>query len=168
MKQKQTNKQTIMHIFIRILLKDNTNLPWFITGAEIDPLLLACVCMLYDTFWSSSTAIEPITRVPVLNVLTIFEDWFVVLPQYPEPFHQSAQVLHRMYVYILEESLILNFLTKNFLQVWLHVYVVMHNFRKCIWPFWTKLQRLQEQAIISLNSVKWSNFRWIFSEFSLR
>jgi hypothetical protein len=30
-----------MHTFTRILLKDNTNLLWFITGAEIDPLLLA-------------------------------------------------------------------------------------------------------------------------------
>jgi hypothetical protein len=36
-------------------------------------------------------AIEAITRVPVLSVLTIFEDWFVVFPQYPEPFHHSAQ-----------------------------------------------------------------------------
>jgi hypothetical protein len=30
-----------MHTFIRILYKNNTNLPWFITGAEIDPVLLA-------------------------------------------------------------------------------------------------------------------------------
>jgi hypothetical protein len=30
-------------------------------------------------------------RFPVLSVLTIFEDWSVVVPQYPEPFHQSAQ-----------------------------------------------------------------------------
>jgi hypothetical protein len=33
-------------------------------------------------------AIEAITRVPVLSVLTIFEDWFVVLPQHPKPLHQ--------------------------------------------------------------------------------
>jgi hypothetical protein len=30
-----------MHTFIRILEKDNKNLPCFITGAESDPLLLA-------------------------------------------------------------------------------------------------------------------------------
>jgi hypothetical protein len=46
---------------------------------------------LCDTFWSSSTAIEAIMRVPVLSVLTSYKDRFILLPQYPKPFHQSAQ-----------------------------------------------------------------------------
>jgi hypothetical protein len=68
-------------------------------------------------------AIEPITRVSVLSVLTIFKDWFVVLPQYPEPFHQSAR----------SSSVVSSFHTQNlqpatFSQVWIFTTKLMDTF----------------------------------------